>query len=474
MNIQVILNVAALVLSLIAAYKSSRLTIALPLLGAAGIMLVISFLFKGQSRYKKSFIATVSVFLLLAAINVFFIRSNIFYRYDPDSINVKDFAPQINDAIPDNGIDIITFYTSEKKAKSLKSLLSVISPKIRYNNYDPDISPLMAQKYGDVQYDSVTICYRSRCKKFDKFSIQKLASAISFVLDEYQKNTICFISGHNESNPYMNNSDGFTELTQLFDDNGLKWKEINLIRETSDNTENCNAFILTLNGTPLFEEEKKIIKKLFGNQSNFMILLGSATFKENLNNWVGEILPLEISGKRLIPAHNLLIQISKDVVICDNSNTPDNLPIQPLALYKPFVLISLQDKQWTSTDLVEASGGNAVILGEESIGKSNISYPVALSFINKNQQKAIVVGDTEWITNQNINRSGNKIFALKSALWLLNNDENTSAFKLANFSAKESQLLDMTDDQIVRFKQIYLFVVPSTIFGILFILWRKI
>ncbi len=478
MNIQLILSIIALFLTIGAAINSESLRIALPLLVVAGILLLIPFFLKENKKQKNRQLITISIFLLVAAINLIIIRADVFFNYDPASIKLTQFKDEIATLVPKQGIKIITFLEKQKRAAAFRKTFKEISKKIEYENYDPVIFPDKARKYGITQYGTGVVVYKNRQIKLERLKLRTILAAINLVLEKYKETNICFLTGQKLIDPYQNGLEGGSGLAKLLDENGVKWSSVNLVRITQEKLQGCSVLILAIGENDLVEEEIKTIQSfILGRQKGLFLMIDDDALMEKEDAlWLEDMLPAKISQIKIRRSSEAAVTFGKGVVLSDQMGSFAQKVLEPLLLEEPIIIEKNTKPGWQSKTLASVAGESRELI-EINKGKLELSDPysaISQLIMSANGERAVLIGDVQWATNRYINRAGNANFFLNGVLWLLHELQGDDKAAFISYVPPASEMINISDEGLIWFKRIFVFILPSFLFVILFVVWRKL
>ncbi|MFH1874306.1 MAG: hypothetical protein ABH859_03860 [Pseudomonadota bacterium] len=477
MSIQLILSLIALILTIGAAFNSDSLRVALPLLGVAGVLLLTPFFLKENKQQKFRQLIIISSFLLIAAINLIIIRADVFFNYNPDSLRLAEFKAEIKVLMPKEGLQIISFLDNKKKAENLHQYFQEISKNIYYANYDPAIFPDQARKYGVTQYGTAVVVYQGRQIKLERLDLRTIFAAINLVLEKYQGTEVCFLTSQSKFDPYKSGLEGGAEAAKLLDENGLSWSAIKLTRITKDRLAKCNVLILTIENPVLTDEEKQAIQEyiLAGDRGLFLMLEDQA-LEPSIQSWLEKMLPMQVTSIKIRQNKDAAIPFSAGIILADQMGYLAQKSLEPILLKEPFIIENNNKAGWEIEDLATIAGETREFI-DLNKGIVDLDQPysvVSKLFKGTNGERAIVIGDAKWATDSYINRAGNATFFLNGILWLLQEQQGDKRAAFASYVPPASEIVDISDEELIWLKRVFVFILPGFLFAILFIVWRRL
>jgi hypothetical protein len=109
----------------------------------------------------------------------------------------------------------------------------------------------------------------------------------------------------------------------------------------------------------------------------------------------------------------------------------------------------------------------AVAVSPDNVGP----YLIAVAATKNSGNKLVVIGDSDFITNQMLYYGSNRALILKSVLWTIGESEGIA--KLAS-SVTQSEIINIPFEYLPWFKIILIYALSGLCFVGLFILWRKL
>lgn len=356
-----------------------------------------------------------------------------------------------------------------------------IKPDINFSLVNPELEPDLAKADSISRYGQTIIKYKQRTETIDSLSEQNISSAL-LRLSREQKPTLFFLAGHGERNPADISAVGYNTLSNQLVSQGFELKSIQLLQHSIQNIK--GTLVISSPAHPLLPGEVEQIKQFIDRGGNLLWLQDP-----------GEQLGLEAL------AEYLNVQFIDGVVVDDDQNLrtvlnithPAKLPILSYKLHpitenmKYFTLFitasalyARENEEWQSTPILltqdsswsETDGFilNAKFDLEQGDTKGPLSIGLALHRDHAGkQQRVVIIGDTDFISNNNIGQGANLLFTMNSLNWLTE-DENLISISVKQ--APDTQLnLDDTQIAIIGFG--FLILLPLLLLSAGFFIWHK-
>lgn len=356
-----------------------------------------------------------------------------------------------------------------------------IKPDISYSLVNPELEPDLAKADSISRYGQTIIKYKQQTEIIDSLSEQNISNALLRLSREH-KPTLYFLSGHGERNPGDISPLGYNTLSNQLVSQGFALKSLQLLKQSLQNID--GTLVISSPSQPLLSGEIKQITQFIENGGNLL--------------WLQD--PGEQLGLQAI-AEQLKVQFIDGVVVDDDQNLhtvlnithPAKLPIlsyklhpitEKMQYFTLFItatalyarenqdwqstpILLTQDSSWSETDgfILEAKFDL-----EQGDTKGPLSIGLALQREHAGkQQRIVIIGDTDFISNNNIGQGANLLFAMNSVNWL-SEDEALISISLKN--APDTQL-NLDDSQIAIIGFGFLILLPLLLLASGFYIWHK-
>ena len=388
-----------------------------------------------------------------------------------------------------NGLDgpvLIRSYQSEDPAlqQAVNEILhryQRVKADFNFSLINPDLDPDLAKADNITRYGQTILKYRQKNEIIDSLSEQNISNALLRLSREH-KPTIYFLTGHGERNPTDISPLGYNTLSSQLVSQGFELQSLQLLKQSLKDIK--GTLVISSPSHPLLAGEIEQIKQFIDNGGNLL--------------WLQD--PGEQLGLEAIAEH-LQVQFINGVVVDDDQNLrtvlgithPAKLPILSYKLHpitekmKYFTLFitatalyATNNSDWNSTPILltqdsswsETDGFVLEAKFEQEHGdiKGPLSIGLALQREHQGrQQRIVIIGDTDFISNNNIGQGANLLLTMNSLNWLTEDD------KLISISVKNAPdtQLNLDDMQIAIIGFGFLILLPLLLLAAGFYIWYK-
>ena len=344
---------------------------------------------------------------------------------------------------------------------------------------DPDLQPEKSRELNIGPEGIILVEYQGRTEKLSFIDESSLTNAL-LQLSTAQERWVTFLTGHGERSP-----DGIANF-----DLGLFGKELarRAIKAQTLNLatlpaipDNSALLVMTAPTVPLLAGEWDIIKRYLQNGGNLLLLTDPDNrFLTVLQQHLG-LLPLP---GVIVDSSAKLNGINDPSFVVASTYPPHPISkgLQTTTVY-PVVAALEMDKQtdfkadailrsselsWTETgEIAGKIGFDAQSL--EKQGPLTFAYALTRTANENTQQRIVVVGDGDFLSNAYIGNVGNLDMGLRIVSWLIHDDRFIDI--PAKSAADKSLQLSQTAVAVIGFG--FLLAIPLLLIGTGFFIWRK-
>ncbi len=403
----------------------------------------------------------------------------------PLEINCRSYQPEnplLNKAVN----EILNRYKNKKADFNFKII-------------NPDIFIVQAKKDKITHYGQTVIEYNGQTERIDSLSEETLSNAL-IRLQRNNKPQLLFLNQHGERDINDRSPAGYSQLASQLTDKGFSVNNVNLISQ-SLSVENTVLVVSSIT-KPLLKTEQDKITQFIKDGGYILVLQDPAPLESQLpifnelnihlidgivvdsNKQVHQMLKLShpamlaiLEYKRhpitekmryftLFTAATAMIQLNNELQI-KKTESEKNQPSDP----------------WISTDLLITADTSWVETGDFLLGlnfdkEQDLAGPLSIGIAQQRQitlntqkmaQRVVIIGDTDFIANNNLGKGANLDFILNTFNWLTQNDslisiapKNAPDLKLA-LSAPVAAILGL----------VFLFALPLALFISGAVVWSK-
>lgn len=398
-------------------------------------------------------------------------------------------------------VEVMAFYPQDDPAREnfevfLKQC-QLLHPHFKYNFYDPDRVPSLANQHHVKDIFTVILSYQGRTERVVGPTEENFTNAL-LKLATPKKLEICFVSGHGEAPLAEKERSGYLALAETLKSHNYAVHEIILARDNIPAT--CHVTVVAGPHKDLDPQEYTAIEEAFKQGKGILFLLDpmdpgtGKSFTDFIRKFGIEVGSDVIVDKmsRMAGGDFLVAFVDQyltDHPVTDGLNQPTLFPVarsvQPSTEPKPdleiFPLAMSGTGSWAEHNLADLEKGSAVFETDKDVsgpipvacGVEAKGDAVTVTELGKNKSggRMIVVGDSDFLTNGYIHLSANEAFALRSVQWLTKDDRYVSVGR----RKLEFQPLFLNTHQRFVVLVTVLFALPGTFFliGAIRVIWRK-
>ncbi|MGZ4998472.1 MAG: GldG family protein [Methylobacter sp.] len=399
-----------------------------------------------------------------------------------NSNSLSQASQKLLESLPDK-IQLIAYI---KKDQGLRS--QIIQLVDRYKRHkadlaltfiDPDSQPDKVRELNIDATGAVIVEYQGRTEKLNFIDESSLTNAL-LQLANAEERWVTFLTGHGERAPDGIANFDFGQFGKELDRRKIKAQALNLTT-MPDIPGNSALLVLSAPAVPLLAGEIELLKRYIQQGGNLLLLTDPG------NRHLDAL--LQTLGLRQLPG-TLVDSSSKLYGINDpsfvlTSNYPPH-PItqgfQTISLYpvtaaleigeetdfKPVELLKSATQSWTETGPIAGE-----ILfdadGDEKQGPLTFAYALTRDLDKQKQQRIVVVGDGDFLSNAYLGNVGNLDIGLRMINWLIHDDRFINI--PAKIATDKSLQLSQISVAVIGFG--FLVIIPLLLMGTGFYIWRK-
>lgn len=430
----------------------------------------------------KNWLITLALILLMATLAWLSVRYNSQIDITANkghSLSIK--SQQILDALP--GEVLITAYIKNEQPIRLQ-IAQLID---RYSEYkkdlhlvfvDPEAQPEKIRELNIGATGAIVVQYKDRSEQITYLSESSLTNALQH-LAFAKPRWLSFLSGHGERSPHGAANFDYSIFSQSLRKRGIRSEKINLARNPHI-PDNSDLLIIATPKVNLLPGEKDIILKhiLQGGHLLWLMEPDNITFPE-----LSDLLGVNALPGTLLDKSNQLFGIDdpRFILIGDYGDHPVAQGFKTISLFPISAALSISDETDFNNEVLLQTNDQAwTELGainkhsqydadsDEQTGALALAFALTRK-LGEHQQRIIVVGDADFLSNAYIGNVGNTDLGLRMINWLTHEDQ---FIQIANKAAPDSSLqLSSTAIIIIGFG--FLIVIPLAFVIAGIIIWRK-
>ena len=349
---------------------------------------------------------------------------------------------------------------------------------------DNQLSSNQLIEMGFSQLGELKITYADNETYINRLNEQEMTSAL-FKVARKEDTWVAVIQGHGERDPLDAGNNGLSKLVSELNKTGIKVQPINLLSQAviPDNTK---VLIIAGPRNAYLGGELKLIEEFINNGGNLLWLRDPA--KQNYFASLDDSLGLSLVPGVIIDANTklrILLGIKHAAVIPVTEFHKHSITEQ-LKTHLLFPFASAIDHQansgWQKQTLFKSLERSWSEIGEintdklkyqQELGDTQGPLTIGVSLsreIDQQQQRVVVIGDSDFMANGYIGFGANFMFSLNILNWLTEDDKLLSI----THQAAPDQSLELGDKDVTFIALILLLIVPGILIGTGFaIRWRR-
>jgi ABC-type uncharacterized transport system involved in gliding motility auxiliary subunit len=344
---------------------------------------------------------------------------------------------------------------------------------------DPDLEPEKNRELNIGPEGVILVEYQGRTEKLNFIDEPSLTNAL-LQLATAQERWITFLTGHGERAPDGIANFDLGQFGKELARRGIKAQALNLATLPAI-PDNSALLVMTAPAVPLLAGEWDIINRYLQDGGNLLLLTDPDNpFVTVAQQYLG-IHPLP----GVIVDNSAKLNGINDpsfVVVSAYPSHPISKGFQTTTLYpvvaalevdrqtdfKAEALLRSSERSWTETGEI-AGKIRFDADGREKQGPLAFAYALTRTLPKNTQQRIVVVGDGDFLSNAYIGNVGNLDMGLRMVSWLIHDDRFIDI--PAKNATDKSLQLTQTAVAIIGFG--FLIVIPLLLIGTGFFIWRK-
>ena len=347
----------------------------------------------------------------------------------PGPIHVTAFATE-NDVLRGHIRDLVGRYQRHKADVILQFV-------------NPDAEPERTRDLNISMDGELLLAYQGRSDKIQSLSEQSLTNALLRIARQKQRK-VAFLGGHGESDPQGKANHDYGQFGELLTRKGIELTQLNLA-ETPTIPADINLLVIAAPRVSLLPGEVHILNNYLRQGGNLLWLAepGNMAGLEPLAETLGvEFLPgvvvdattqlfgIENPAFAIIPGYPMHA-ITREMTSVTLFPQAAALEVESQDQWQAVPLLTTLERSWT--EIGPISGTIKFDQdSDERMGPLDIAYaftrtrtakPGAASDDDKGEQRVVVIGDSDFLSNAYLGNAGNVDLGLNLFNWLNHDDE---------------------------------------------------
>jgi ABC-type uncharacterized transport system involved in gliding motility auxiliary subunit len=306
-------------------------------------------------------------------------------------------------------------------------------PAISLDFIDPASAPEKIRELNIGPEGAVIVSYQGRSERINYLDESTLTNAL-FQLINAKDRWLSFLSGHGERSPGGVANFDLGQFGKELERKKIKAQSINLVTVPSIPT-NSALLVLSSPAVALLPGEIDIIRQYIEKGGNLLILTDPD--KHHMDVFL-ETLGIKQLPGLLVDGQSKLFGINDPafIVVSEYPKNPVSKDFQTLTVYptvaalmtahttafKPQLLLESSKQSWTESGEI-AGKIRFDANSDEQQGPLPFAYTLTRNLNNKLEQRIIVVGDGDFLSNTYIGNVGNLDMGLRMVNWLIHDDQ---------------------------------------------------
>jgi ABC-type uncharacterized transport system involved in gliding motility auxiliary subunit len=373
-----------------------------------------------------------------------------------------------------------------KKDQGLRSQIAQLVDRYKrhkadltLNFIDPDSQPEKVRELNIDATGAVIVEYQGRSEKLNFIDESSLTNAL-LQLANAEERWVTFLTGHGERAPDGIANFDLGQFGKELERRKIRAQTLNLAT-MPDIPGNSALLVLSAPAVPLLAGEINLIKRYIQQGGNLLLLTDPGN--HHLDALLQTLGLRQLPGT-LVDSSSKLYGINDPsfVLTSSYSSHPISQGFQTMTLYpvtaalaigeetdfKPEELLKSAAQSWTETG---PTAGKILFDadGDEKQGPLAFAYALTRDLDKKKQQRIVVAGDGDFLSNAYLGNVGNLDIGLRMINWLIHDD------RFINIPAKtatdKSLQLSQTGVAVIGFG--FLVIIPLLLIATGFYIWRK-
>jgi ABC-type uncharacterized transport system involved in gliding motility auxiliary subunit len=460
------------------------------LLGAIvlGFGRIVGFFSKRSSQLgTNTAILTLAVLAILCVLN--FVGYRHHKRFDLTSEKLYTLSDQTKKIVGGLKTDVTILRFSKTPDTSLEDLMTEYkyqSPHLKFQNVDPQEKPEIAKEYGAKHMGDVIVASGPRRENVELsmqggYSEEDITSAILKATRDKVK-TVCFVTGHGEKSLTDEQASGYSQVDQGLKKENFATNSINLVTENGVPS-TCDVVVIAGPTQGYFPQEAAMISRFLDEGGKALIEVDpekDPKLDDLFKAWnvdLGKNVVIDASGVgRLVgtgPAVPLVLEYGESPI---TKNLQGKMTFFPLARTS-----SIADKSKTDTQSVELLKTSARSFTIPNLNQKEVKFdpktagPLSLGVAasrksGDNEARLVVIGNSEFASNQAVGQAGNGDLFFNTIDWLAQ-DENLISIRPKSTTNRRVTMTKSQGTALFWLDQIFL---PGiVIFSGIYIWWKR-
>ncbi len=379
-------------------------------------------------------------------------------------------------------VSISAYIKQPQLQKQLAQLLTKyqrFKADIEITFINPDKVPDKVREFNIGPQGAFIVEYRNRSKKIDFLDESTLSNAL-LQLSHTSERRISFLSGHGERSIFNQGNSELSIFAEELKKHKFQLTTLKLSQQPSIPADS-SLLVIASPKTALLPAELNIIRDYIEQGGNLLLLtepntshLSSLEQQLGLQKLPGTVVDSNAKLYGLDNPSFLLISGYPRHPISANFNSMTIFPLSAAfelngeTEFSSQALLSSSNNAWNETSVLTTHMQFDVDSAEKQ-GPLNIAYAFSRQYSENKQQRILVIGDADFLSNAYLGQVGNSELGFRLINWLSDND----LFIAIPPKTVPGKSLQLSKPAIASISFGFLFVLPFILISTGFIIWRK-
>lgn len=352
-------------------------------------------------------------------------------------------------------------------------------PDLSLTFIDPDTQPEKTRELNIGAAGAILVDYQGRTEKLTFIDESSLTNALLQLANAHER-WITFLTGHGERSVEGQANFDLEQFGKELARRKINAQTINLATLPAI-PDNSALLIMTAPAVPLLANETEIINRYIKQGGNLLVLtdpdavhLDTLEQRLGIHRLPGAVMDASTQLYGITDPSFVLVAEYASHAITQGFQTTTIYPaaaaleMDAESDFQAEAILSSAQQSWTETGPVK---GNVQFDadGDEKQGPLPIAYALTRAINEKTQQRIVVVGDGDFLSNAYIGNVGNLDMGLRMVNWLIHDD------RFIDIPAKTAsdKSLQLTETSVAVIGFGFLLVIPLSLMGTGFLIWRR-
>lgn len=309
---------------------------------------------------------------------------------------------------------------------------------IEYNSVNPDLVPEKLREFNIQRDGEVVIQYAGRSENLSQITEATVTNTIARLMRQGER-WVVFLEGHGERDPYSEANYDLQLFATRLSQKGFHIETVNLLQNTQM-PDNIDILVIADPRSALLAGEINMINDYIKTGGNLLWL--SEGVEENALEGLAEQLELEFLEGVIVDPSSQVLGLSRVdfALVADYPRHAITTAIDSLSLFPRAkgLLFHGQQSDWQAEALLATQARSWNETGElkgkispddeaqEQVGPLTLGYSLSRSLQNLDgelhTQRVVVIGDSDFLSNQYLGNGSNLALGLNMIDWLSHDD----------------------------------------------------